>query len=207
MIGYCDKIFVYSFFLDVNREYTVSYLTFSHCFISFVLLLLTRRRCVVISSMIQSTYLGNRFWFAYGLLWIYFVFNKKMYLQRFPGLYLQNTGHALCFSFVTYTPQSKEQMIACGDLMEHEEYFNPVIFDFLLFVSEGILGWPIADLFPIGYDDVSIVAARQRGTGVQNEYLIRIKQDHWNESMDSALTRLRTLMSDQSWRGRPIDNL
>ena len=111
-----------------------------------------------------------------------------MYLQRFPGLYLQNTGHAQCFSFVTYTPQSKEQMIACGDLMEHEEYFNPVIFDFLLFVSEGILGWPIADLFPIGYDDVSIVAARQRGSGVQHEYLIRIKQDHWNESMDSALT-------------------
>ena len=124
--------------------------------------------------------------------------------SRFRGLYLQNTGHPLCFSFVTYTPQTREQMVACGDLDEDEEYFNPVVFDFLLFASEGILGWSLADLFPIGYDDVKIVASRRRGTGLQHEYLIKIKQDDWNESMDSALTRLRAVMSHESWKGAPV---
>ena len=125
--------------------------------------------------------------------------------SRFRGLYLQNTGHPLCFSFVTYTPQTREQMVACGDLGEDEEYFNPVVFDFLLFASEGILGWSFADLFPIGYDDVKIVASRKRGTGLQHEYLIRIKQDDWNESMDSALARLRDVMSHESWKGAPVN--
>lgn len=125
--------------------------------------------------------------------------------SRFRGLYLQNTGHPLCFSFVTYTPQTREQMVACGDLDEDEEYFNPVVFDFLLFASEGILGWSLADLFPIGYDDVKIVASRRRGTGLQHEYLIKIKQDDWNESMDSALTRLRAVMSHESWKGAPVN--
>ena len=46
--------------------------------------------------------------------------------QRFRGLYLQATGHPLSFSFVTYTPQTREQMVACGDLRADEEYFNPV---------------------------------------------------------------------------------
>ena len=124
--------------------------------------------------------------------------------SRFRGLYLQNTGHPLCFSFVTYTPQTREQMVACGDLEEDEEYFNPVVFDFLLFASEGILGWSLADLFPIGYDDVAIVASRRRGIGLQHEYLIKIKQDGWNESMDSALTRLRAVMSHESWKGAPV---
>ena len=41
--------------------------------------------------------------------------------QRFRGLYLQNTGHPLGFSFVTYTPQSREQMVRCGDLGDDEE--------------------------------------------------------------------------------------
>lgn len=125
--------------------------------------------------------------------------------SRFRGLYLQNTGHPLCFSFVTYTPQTREQMVACGDLEEDEEYFNPVVFDFLLFASEGILGWSLADLFPIGYDDVAIVASRRRGTGLQHEYLIKINQDGWNESMDSALTRLRAVMSHKSWKGAPVN--
>jgi len=125
--------------------------------------------------------------------------------SHFWGLFLQNTGHSMCFSFVTYTPQTKEQMVACGDLGEDEEYFNLVVFDFLLFASEGILGWPFADLFPIGYDDVKIVASRKRGTGLQHEYLIKIKQDEWNESMGSALTYLRTVLSHESWRGATVN--
>ena len=60
---------------------------------------------------------------------------------RFKGLYLQNTGHPLSFSFVTYTPQTRDQMVSCGDLSAEDEYFSPVLFDFLLFVSEGILGF------------------------------------------------------------------
>ena len=63
-----------------------------------------------------------------------------MSTRRFKGLYLQATGDPCCFSFVTYTPQTREQMLACGDLGESEEYFNPVIFDFLLFASEAALG-------------------------------------------------------------------
>ena len=98
-------------------------------------------------------------------------------------------------------------MVACGDLDEDEEYFNPVVFDFLLFASEGILGWSFADLFPIGYDDVEVVASRRRGTGLQHEYLIKIKQDDWNESMDSALTHLRAVMSHESWKGTPVNRL
>ena len=39
---------------------------------------------------------------------------------------------------------------------------------------------------------------------VSHEYLIEIKQDSWNESMDSALSRLRAVMSDASWKGSPI---
>ena len=61
-----------------------------------------------------------------------------MSTRRFKGLYLQATGDPCCFSFVTYTPQTREQMLACGDLDASEEYFNPVIFDFLLFASEEL---------------------------------------------------------------------
>ena len=94
--------------------------------------------------------------------------------RRFKGLYLQATGDPCCFSFVTYTPQTREQMLACGDLDEREEYFNPVIFDFLLFASEAALGAPAGNPFPITYDDVSIITSRQRGSGIQPEYLIRL---------------------------------
>ena len=38
---------------------------------------------------------------------------------------------------MTYTPQTRDQMVACGDLGPADEYFSPVLFDFLLFVSEG----------------------------------------------------------------------
>ncbi len=60
-------------------------------------------------------------------------------------------------------------MLACGDLNEDEEYFNPVILDFLLFASEAALGAPAGNPFPITYDDASIVTSRQRGSGIQNE--------------------------------------
>ena len=68
-----------------------------------------------------------------------------MSTRGFKGLYLQATGNPRCFSFVTYTPQTREQMLACGDLNEDEEYFNPVIFDFLLFASEAARGAPTGD--------------------------------------------------------------
>ena len=77
------------------------------------------------------------------------------------GLYLQATGDPCCFSFVTYTPQTRKQMLNCGDLDASEEYFNPVIFDFLLFASEAALGAPAGNPFPITYDDVSIITSRQ----------------------------------------------
>ena len=83
--------------------------------------------------------------------------------RRFKGLYLQATVDPSCFSFVTYTPQTREQMLACGDLNEDEEYFNPVIFDFLLFTSEAALRAPAGNPFPITYDDNSIVTSGQRG--------------------------------------------
>lgn len=121
--------------------------------------------------------------------------------QRFRGLYLQATGHPLSFSFVTYTPQTREQMVACGDLRADEEYFNPVLFDFLLFVSEGILGSSPDALFPLGYDDLVIVASRIRGTGVQHEYLIAINPLAWNETKQAVLHQLRTILSAASWDG------
>ena len=73
-----------------------------------------------------------------------------MSTPRFKGLYLQATDDPCCFSFVTYTPQTKEQMVACGELDASEEYLNPVIFDFLLFASEAALGAPVGGNFPIG---------------------------------------------------------
>ena len=121
--------------------------------------------------------------------------------QRFRGLYLQNTGHPLCFSFVTYTPQTREQMVACGDLRADEEYFSPVLFDFLLFVSEGILGASPNVAFALGYDDVSIVASRIRGSGVQHEYLIAINPFAWNDSKQAVLQHLRDILASDLWDG------
>ena len=121
--------------------------------------------------------------------------------QRFRGLYLQATGHPLSFSFVTYTPQTREQMVACGDLRADKEYFNPVLFDFLLFVSEGILGLSPDAAFPLGYDDLAITASRIRGTGVQHEYLITVKQEAWNDQKQAVLDQLRDILSRASWDG------
>ena len=121
--------------------------------------------------------------------------------QRFRGLYLQNTVHPLCFSFVTYTPQTRDQMVSCGDLNPDDEYFNPVLCDFLLFVSEGILGLSPDAAFPLGYDDLAIAASRIRGTGVQHEYLITVKQGAWNDQKQAVLDQLRDILSRASWDG------
>ena len=124
-----------------------------------------------------------------------------MSTRRFKGLYLQATGDPCCFSFVTYTPQTKEQMVACGDLDASDEYFNPVIFDFLLFASEAALGAPSGDSFPIKYDDVSIITSRQRGSGIQHEFLIRLSDQDWNDSKQSAIDQLRDVLMSKQWNG------
>ena len=121
--------------------------------------------------------------------------------RKFRGLFLQSTGHPLCFSFVTYTPQTREQMVSCGDLSPDDEYFNPVLFDFLLFVSEGILGEQPDVPFPLGYDDLAIVASRMRGTGVQHEYLITVNQMAWNDQKQSVLDQLNDILSRDAWDG------
>ncbi|WP_392347733.1 hypothetical protein [Parasynechococcus sp.] len=92
-----------------------------------------------------------------------------MSTPRFKGLYLQATGDSCCFSFVTYTPQTREQMLACGDLDGSKEYFNLVNFDFLFFASEVALGAPAGSSFPIRYDDISIITSRKRGSGLQHK--------------------------------------
>ena len=92
-------------------------------------------------------------------------------------------------------------MIACGDLDEKEEYINPVICDFLLFVAEWILKVPLNNDFPIGYDDVSVICSRQRGNGSQHEYLVQISDLAGNEPKRSVLERLLKIVRRQSWNG------
>ncbi len=122
--------------------------------------------------------------------------------RPFKGLYLQKTTAPFFFSFVTYTPQTKEQMIACGDLAEGEEYLSQVVCDFLLFISEGILGHILTADFPISYDDVVIVCSRQRGDGVQHEYLIQVMDRGWtNEAQTRLLDELMAILSHPLWNG------
>ena len=122
--------------------------------------------------------------------------------RPFKGLFLQKTGAPFFFSFVTYTPQTKEQMIACGDLAEGEEYLSQVVCDFLLFISEGILGHILTADFPISYDDVVIVCSRQRGDGVQHEYLIQVIDRGWtNEAQTRLLDELMAILSHPLWTG------
>ena len=92
-------------------------------------------------------------------------------------------------------------MLACGDLNEDEEYFNPVIFDFLLFASEAALGAPAGDSFPISYDDVSIITSRQRGSGIQHEYLIKLSDHNWNDAKQSAVDQLQNVLMSGRWNG------
>ena len=130
-----------------------------------------------------------------------------MSTRRFKGLYLQATGDPCCFSFVTYTPQTREQMLACGDLNEDEEYFNPVIFDFLLFASEAALGAPAGDSSPITYDNVSIITSQQRVSGIQHEYLIRLSDQDWGDAKQFAVDQLQDVLSSERWEKARLRDL
>ena len=122
--------------------------------------------------------------------------------RPFKGLFLQKTGAPFFFSFVTYTPQTKEQMIACGDLAEGEEFLSQVVCDFLLFISEGILGRSLTNDFPISYDDVIVVCSRQRGQGAQHEYLMQIIDRSWTyEAQTQLLDDLSVILSHPLWDG------
>ena len=122
--------------------------------------------------------------------------------RPFKGLYLQKTGAPFVYSFVTYTPQTKEQMIACGDLTEGEEFLSQVVCDFLLFVSEGILGRALTVDFPISYDDVIVICSRQRGDGVQHEYLIQVIDRGWmHDDQTLLLNDLTAILSHPLWDG------
>ena len=122
--------------------------------------------------------------------------------RPFKGLYLQKTGAPFVYSFVTYTPQTKEQMIACGDLAEGEEFLSQVVCDFLLFVSEGILGRALTVDFPISYDDVIVICSRQRGNGVQHEYLIQVvDRGCMREDLTLLLNDVTAILSHPLWDG------
>ena len=92
-------------------------------------------------------------------------------------------------------------MIACGDLKENEEYINPVICDFLLFISEWILKVPFNSEFPIDYDDVKVICSRKRGNGIQHEYLVQIHGLSNQGSKRSALNKLLAVVENKSWNG------
>ena len=122
--------------------------------------------------------------------------------RPFKGLFLQKTDAPFFFSFVTYTPQTKEQMIACGDLAEGEEFLSQVVCDFLLFISEGILGRSLTNDFPVSYDDVIVVCSRQRGQGAQHEYLMQIIDRSWTyEAQTQLLDDLSVILSHPLWDG------
>ena len=92
-------------------------------------------------------------------------------------------------------------MIRCGDLQDDEEYINQVVCDFLLFIAEGILDVRFASDFPIQYDDVMIVCSRQRGRGVQHEYLLGIHADRLTNSGLDLLDLLSNVLSSPVWEG------
>ena len=119
----------------------------------------------------------------------------------FKGLYLQITGDPFCFSFVTYTAQTREQMISCGDLKDSEEYLNPVIFDFLLFLSERVLSLSPGNTLPINYDDLEIVCHRERGSGIQSEYLLKINSLNLDRAKQDILNSVIGILSQNSWNG------
>ena len=98
-------------------------------------------------------------------------------------------------------------MLACGDLEANEEYFNPVIFDFLLFASEAALGAPAGNPFSITYDDVSIITSRQRGSGIQHEYLIRLSNHNWNDAKQLAADQLQDVLLSERWNGARLRDL
>ena len=121
--------------------------------------------------------------------------------KPFHRIYLQPTQSRLFFSFVTYTPQTRDQMICCGDLQDDEEYINQVVCDFLLFIAEGILDVRFTSDFPIQYDDVMIICSRQRGRGVQHEYLLGIQADRLTNAGLELLDLLRSVLLSPLWEG------
>ena len=121
--------------------------------------------------------------------------------KPFHRIYLQPTHSRLFFSFVTYTPQTRNQIIRYGDLRDDEEYINQVVCDFLLFIAEGILDMRFTSDFPIQYDDVMIISSRQRGRGVQHEYLLGIQPDRLTDSGWRLLDLLKNLLSSPLWNG------
>ena len=127
-----------------------------------------------------------------------------MHRNPFKGLYLQITGDPFCFSFVTYTAQTREQIISCADLRESEEYLNPVILDFLLFLSEAVLHRSPGDTSPMGYDDIEIVCCRERGSGIQSEYLLRINPVNWCQAKQDILNSAIQILSQNSWNGSSL---
>lgn len=125
--------------------------------------------------------------------------------RPFKGLYLQKTGAPFFFSFVTYTPQTKEQMIACGDLTDGEEFLSQIVCDFLLFISEGVLGRAFTADFPISYDDVYVVCSRQRGDSIQHEYLIQIvDRSKTHDAQAQLLDGLTVILSHPLWNGATL---
>jgi hypothetical protein len=93
-------------------------------------------------------------------------------------------------------------MIACGDLAEGEEFLSQIVCDFLLFVSEGILGRALTADFPISYDDVSVICSRQRGDGIQHEYLIQIVDFSCTyDAKIQLLDDLTVILSHPLWNG------
>ena len=92
-------------------------------------------------------------------------------------------------------------MIRCGDLRDDEEYINQVVCDFLLFIAEGILDVRFTIDFPIQYDDVMIVCSRQRGRGVQHEYLLGIQAERLTNSGSELLDLLCNVLSSPLWEG------
>ena len=78
--------------------------------------------------------------------------DPEMKMTRpFKGLFLQKTGAPFFFSFVTHTPQMKEQMIACGDLSENEEFWVSLFVIFYCSSQERSLAelWPLIFRFPM----------------------------------------------------------
>ena len=100
-----------------------------------------------------------------------------------------------------YTPQTREQVLVCGDLDASEEYLNLVIFDFLLFAPEAALGAPAGSPFPITYYDASIVTSRKRGSYIQHEYLTRLLDHDWNDSKQFVVDQLQDVLSSERWNG------
>ena len=92
-------------------------------------------------------------------------------------------------------------MISCGDLNKDEEYFHPAIFDFLLFLSERVLKQAPDEILPIDYDDVEIICNRERGRGIQSEYLLKINPAYWDQTKQKFLKAVVDILSQNDWNG------